>query len=109
LALTASIKASTSLAVRCSRVRSSAFGLRVLNAREPLDSWGLDAPSTPVDASSTVLDDATVRKISVGATNLSAEFFNEIPLPARQLFVLHINYEQSASGRFAMSQTVAAG
>jgi hypothetical protein len=54
------ISASTSPGVRCSRVRSPAFGRRV---------------------------GATVRKTLVGATCWSAEFVNEIPSPARQLFV----------------------
>ena len=49
----ASIRASTSPGVRCSRVRSSAFGRGI---------------------------GATVRKISVGATRSSAEFVNEITL-----------------------------
>jgi hypothetical protein len=46
----------------------------------------------------------TVRKISVGASNLSAQFSNEIPSPERRLFVNHIKYEQSASGEAQMSQ-----
>src|SRR5262249_50729361 len=53
-----SIKASTALGVRCSRVRSAAL------RRRP----------------------GTVRKISVGATSRSAEYVNEIPL-ARQATV----------------------
>ncbi len=65
----------------CSRVRSSALGRRV---------------------------GATVRKISVGAINWSAEFVNEIPLPARQLFVLHAKSERRQAGETHTSQTVGA-
>src|SRR5258707_10038798 len=62
LALAASISVSTSPGVRCSRVRGSTFDRRV---------------------------GATVRKTSVGAISWSAEFVNEIPLPARQPFVVY--------------------
>jgi hypothetical protein len=51
----------------------------------------------------------TVGKISVGATSASADFANEIPYARKELFVIHMNYEQSASGKVTASQTVAAG
>jgi len=65
---------------QCSRVLSSAFGRRV---------------------------GATVRKISVGTTNFSAELSNEIPSPELELFGLCIKYEQSANVKIGVSQTVA--